>query len=50
MLGEQNLMDDKISAVRAVLAGSELDCITEIDVIMPDIATVTRHQPCLPRG
>ena len=50
VLGEQNLMDDKISAVRAVLAGSELDCITEIDVIMPDIATVTRHQPCLPRG
>ena len=50
VLGEQNLLDDKISAVRAVLAGSELDCITEIDVIMPDISTVTRHQPCLPRG
>ena len=50
MLGEQNLLDDKMSAVRAVLAGTELDCITEIDVIMPDIATVTRHQPCRPRG
>lgn len=50
VLGEQNLMDDKISAVRAVLAGTELDCITEIDVIMPDITTVTRHQPCRPRG
>ena len=50
MLGEQNLLDDKISAVRAVLAGTELDCITEIDVIMPDITTVARHQPCRPRG
>lgn len=50
VLGEQNLLDDKISAVRAVLAGTELDCITKIDVIMPDIATVTRHQPCRPRG
>ena len=50
LLGEQNLLDDKISAVRAVLAGTELDCITEIDVIMPDITTVTRHQPCRPRG
>lgn len=50
VLGEQNLLDDKISAVRAVLAGTDLDCITEIDVIMPDLATVTRHQPCRPRG
>lgn len=50
VLGEQNLLDDKISAVRALLAGTELDCVTEIDVIMPDIATVTRHQPCLPSG
>jgi cell division protein FtsQ len=49
-LGEENLLDDKISAVRALLAGTELDCITEIDVIMPDIATVTRHRPCRPRG
>ena len=50
VIGEQNLLDDKISAVRAVLAGTDLDCITEIDVIMPDLATVTRHQPCRPRG
>ncbi len=48
VLGEPDLLDDKISAVRAVLAGTELDCITEIDVTMPDIATVTRHQPCWP--
>ena len=50
MLGEQNLLDDKISAVRAVLSGTDLGCITEIDVIMPDLTTVTRHQPCRPRG
>ena len=46
VLGEPLLLDDKISAVRAVLAGSELDCITKIDVTMPDIATVTRHPSC----
>jgi len=50
LIGEQNLLDDKISAVRAVLAGTDLDCITEIDVIMPDLATVARYQPCRPRG
>ena len=50
VLGQQYLLDDKISAVRAVLAGTELDCITAIDVTMPDLATVTRHEPCYPRG
>ena len=50
VLGTQDLIEDKISAVRAVLAGTELDCITQIDVTMPDIATVTRHQPCRPDG
>lgn len=50
VLGEQNLLEDKIGAARAVLAGTDLDCITRIDVIMPDLATVTRHQPCRPRG
>ena len=49
LLGQQDLLDDKISAVRAVLAGTELDCITGIDVTMPDIVTVTRHEPCYPR-
>ena len=48
LLGQQDLLDDKINAVRAVLAGTELDCITGIDVTLPDIATVTRHQPCPP--
>ena len=47
-LGEPTLIDDKISAVRALLASTDLDCITGIDVTMPDIATVTRHQPCWP--
>ena len=46
VLGEPTLIDDKISAVRALLASTDLDCITGIDVTMPDIATVTRHQPC----
>ena len=50
VLGEPDLLDDKMSAVRAVLAGTELECITEIDVTMPDIATVTRHDLCRPGG
>ena len=48
MLGEPILLDNKLSAVRSVLAGADLDCITEMDVTMPDIATVTRHRPCPP--
>ena len=46
MLGEAVLLDDKMSAVRALLAGTDLECVTEIDVTMPDIATVTRHPAC----
>ena len=46
MLGEPVLIDDKISALRAVLATADLECVTTIDVTMPDIATVTRHRPC----
>ena len=48
VLGEPVLIDDKISALRAVLATADLECVTTIDVTMPDIATVTRHQPCRP--
>ena len=48
MLGEAVLMDDKMSALRAVLAGTDLECVTTIDVTMPDIATMTRHEPCQP--
>ena len=50
VLGEPVLLEDKMNAVRAVLAGTELECITEIDVTMPDIATVTRHDHCQPGG
>lgn len=46
VLGEPVLMDDKIRALRAVLATADLQCVTTIDVTMPDIATVTRHSPC----
>ena len=48
VLGDPVLIDDKISALRAVLATADLECITTIDVTMPDIATVTRHHPCRP--
>ena len=48
MLGEPVLIDDKMSALRAVLATADLECVTTIDVTMPDIATVTRHHPCQP--
>ena len=48
VLGEPVLIDDKISALRAMLATADLECVTTIDVTMPDIATVTRHSPCRP--
>lgn len=48
VLGDPILIDDKVSALRAVLATADLECITTIDVTMPDIATVTRHHPCRP--
>ena len=46
VLGEPVLIDEKVSALRAVLVSADLECITEIDVTMPDIATVARHSPC----
>lgn len=48
VLGDPVLIDDKISALRAVLATADLECITTIDVTMPDLATVSRHHPCRP--
>ncbi len=55
VFGEPILIDDKISALRAMLASAELDCVTTIDVTMPDIATVRRLSPlrcteALPQG
>ena len=46
ILGEAVLLEAKMSAVRSVLAGTDLECVTEIDVTMPDIATVRRHPAC----
>lgn len=46
VLGEPVLLEDKVSALRAVLAGADLECVTEIDVTMPEIATVTRRPSC----
>ena len=46
VLGHAVLLDDKIDAVRALLSSTDLDCITSIDVTMPDIATVVRQSPC----
>ncbi len=46
VLGEPVLIDDKISALRAVLATADLECVTIIDVTTPDIAAVTRQHPC----
>ena len=46
VLGDAVLLDDKIEAVRSLLSSTDLDCITSIDVTMPDIATVVRHSPC----
>ena len=45
-LGAPVRLADKMGAVRAVLAGADLECVTEIDVTMPDIATVARHPSC----
>jgi cell division protein FtsQ len=48
VLGDPVLIDDKISALRALLTTADLECVTTIDVTMPDLATVTRHHPCRP--
>ncbi len=45
-LGAPILLDHKMEALRALLAGIDLTCITYINVTMPDIATVRRHPQC----
>jgi cell division protein FtsQ len=45
-MGPPVRLDDKVSAVRAVLAGVDLACITTIDVIAPDQTTVRRDPRC----
>ncbi len=45
-LGAPVLLEEKMSAMRAMLAGADLECVSQIDVTMPDIATVRRHRSC----
>jgi cell division protein FtsQ len=45
-MGPPVRLDDKVSAVRAVLAGVDLACIATIDVIAPDQTTVRRDRLC----
>lgn len=44
--GEPALLDDKVNALRSVLANTQLDCIVNINVTMADLTTVTRHPVC----
>ena len=45
-LGDTSLLPDKLEALRAVLAGAELDCVAVIDVSVADLSTVTRDPAC----
>lgn len=47
VLGEPVLLADKVAAVRAVLSGVELECLSTIDVTMADQATVRREPGCV---
>jgi hypothetical protein len=44
--GSADLVDDKLAALRAVLEGTDLGCITTIDVAVPDLTTVSRDPVC----
>jgi hypothetical protein len=46
VMGPPVRLDDKVSAIRAVLAGVDLTCITTVDVIAPDQTTVRRDPLC----
>jgi hypothetical protein len=46
VLGDPVLIDDKVSALRALLSTADLECIATIDATMPDLVTVTRRHPC----
>ncbi len=45
-LGQPTLLSDKVSALRALLAGTDLRCAAAIDVAMADIPTLRRHPFC----
>lgn len=48
VLGEPSRLDDKMAAVRSVLFGVDLDCVTTIDATMADLTTLVRDPLCLP--
>lgn len=45
-LGAGDFVDDKLSAVRAVLEGTDLSCVDVIDVAVADLPTITRDESC----
>ena len=45
-LGEPAKLDNKMAALRSVLAGVVLHCITDINLEMPDLPTIKRHPEC----
>lgn len=45
-LGDTTLLADKITALRAVLAGTDLRCISAIDLSVPDLPAVAREPVC----
>lgn len=46
-MGPAVRLDDKMAAIRAVLAGVDLACIREIDVTAADQTTIRRDPPCV---
>ena len=47
IMGEPVRLDSKVAALRSVLFGVDLTCVSTIDVTMADLTTVTRDQLCL---
>ncbi len=45
-LGDASLLSDKLDAVRAVLAGADLTCLSEIDASVADLTTIRRDPVC----
>lgn len=45
-LGESTLLDDKVEALRTVLARVDLTCVRTIDVAVPDFPTIRRDPNC----
>lgn len=45
-MGTAELLDDKLAALRAILAGVDLSCLDVIDIAVADVVTVTRDPVC----